>query len=126
MQILHRQGGIELVLMDVQMPQLDGYATTARIRADPALRGLKVIALTAGAYGRQREAALDAGMDGFVAKPFDVDLLVAQILALRPARCPGVDGRCARQHPCRRASGRRWTRARHPGLSSICSWAWQR
>jgi len=67
----------DVVLMDVQMPVLDGYATTRQIRATPALAHLPVIALTAGAFKAQHNAALDAGMNDFVAKPFEVDQLIA-------------------------------------------------
>ncbi|WIV99400.1 PAS domain-containing hybrid sensor histidine kinase/response regulator [Kinneretia aquatilis] len=70
---------IDLVLMDVQMPVMDGYAATEKIRATPQLQRLKVVALTAGAFQQQRQAALAAGMDAFVAKPFNVDELVGTI-----------------------------------------------
>lgn len=75
-----------LILMDVQMPEMDGYEATRRIRQIPAMAGLPVVALTAGAFKRQQEAALDAGMDAFVAKPFEVDELVDVIIRLTPAR----------------------------------------
>ncbi|MCC7219499.1 MAG: PAS domain S-box protein [Candidatus Contendobacter sp.] len=67
----------DVVLMDVQMPILDGYAATRQIRATPTLAHLPVIALTAGAFKTQHNAALDAGMNDFVAKPFEVDNLIA-------------------------------------------------
>jgi PAS domain S-box-containing protein len=75
-----------LVLMDVQMPEMDGYDATRHIRQDPAMAGLPVVALTAGAFKRQEEAALAAGMDGFVAKPFEVDELVEVITQFAPTR----------------------------------------
>lgn len=75
-----------LVLMDVQMPEMDGYDATRHIRQNPAMAGLPVVALTAGAFKRQEEAALAAGMDGFVAKPFEVDELVAVITRFAPTR----------------------------------------
>ena len=81
-QLLGQPDSVDLVLMDVQMPVLDGYAATEKIRAAPQLHGLKVIALTAGAFSQQRQAALDAGMDAFVAKPFNVDELVGKIQQL--------------------------------------------
>lgn len=59
------------------MPILDGYAATRQIRATPTLAHLPVIALTAGAFKTQHNAALDAGMNDFVAKPFEVDNLIA-------------------------------------------------
>ncbi|MCT9812754.1 PAS domain S-box protein [Acidovorax sp. Be4] len=70
----------DLVLMDMQMPVMDGYAATREIRATPALQSIPVIALSAGAFQAQRDQALAAGVDDFVAKPFDVDKLIAAIL----------------------------------------------
>ncbi|MFI3220048.1 MAG: transporter substrate-binding domain-containing protein [Methylococcales bacterium] len=66
-----------VVLMDVQMPVMDGYTATQQIRMLPELKHLPIIALTAGAFKSHRTAALEAGMDDFIAKPFDVDELVA-------------------------------------------------
>ncbi|KFA05632.1 histidine kinase [Xanthomonas vasicola pv. musacearum NCPPB 2005] len=68
-----------LVLMDVQMPVVDGYEATRRLRQTPALASLPVIALTAGAFRPQQEKALEAGMNGFIAKPFNVEELVTAI-----------------------------------------------
>ncbi|CAD0333707.1 response regulator [Xanthomonas hortorum pv. cynarae] len=68
-----------LVLMDVQMPVVDGYEATRRLRQIPALASLPVIALTAGAFRPQQEKALEAGMNGFIAKPFNVEELIAAI-----------------------------------------------
>lgn len=72
-------GSVDVVLMDIQMPHLDGYATTRQIRMNPNLVNLPVIALTAGAFKNLQDAALDAGMNDFIAKPFNVDLLVQKI-----------------------------------------------
>lgn len=74
--------GFDIVLMDVQMPVMDGYEATRRIRAHEALRGLPVIALTAGAFRSQHDAAMAAGMDAFLAKPFVPEELMSAI-----ARC---------------------------------------
>ncbi|OTE95989.1 hypothetical protein BCS42_02090 [Crenothrix sp. D3] len=65
------------VLMDVQMPIMDGYAATREIRTLPELNDLAIIALTAGAFKTHRTAAFEAGMNDFIAKPFDVDELIA-------------------------------------------------
>ncbi|WP_369937630.1 CHASE domain-containing protein [Xanthomonas tesorieronis] len=78
----------QLVLMDVQMPNLDGYEATRLLREDPRLTGLPVIALTAGAYRQQQELALSSGMNGFIAKPFQVEELIAVIRQFLPLRLP--------------------------------------
>ena len=74
-----RTADFDVVLMDVQMPTMDGYTATRRIRDTPALRDLPVVGLSAGAFKQQHDDALAAGMTDFVAKPFDVDQLVAVI-----------------------------------------------
>ncbi|WP_020506151.1 PAS domain S-box protein [Lamprocystis purpurea] len=71
--------GVDIVLMDVQMPRLDGYAATRRLRADARWRDLPVLALTAGAFQELRDAALASGMNHFIAKPFQVDQMIALI-----------------------------------------------
>ncbi len=73
---------VDLVLMDVQMPIMDGYEATRAIRATPALAHLPVVALTAGAFREMQVAARDAGMDDYIAKPFDVEEAVAMIQRL--------------------------------------------
>jgi signal transduction histidine kinase/CheY-like chemotaxis protein len=77
----------DLVLMDVHMPELDGLEATRRIRAAEAALGLRrtrIVALTANAFGEDREACLAAGMDDFLVKPLDRDRL-AEVLAQRTA-----------------------------------------
>ncbi|RXZ33938.1 response regulator [Oxalobacteraceae bacterium CAVE-383] len=86
--LLAARDGIDIVLMDVQMPVMDGLAATRLIRETPALAMLPVIALTAGAFKVQEEAAKAAGMSGFLSKPFDVD--VAINLILKNIRKPGA------------------------------------
>ncbi|GGE98758.1 hypothetical protein GCM10011611_00340 [Aliidongia dinghuensis] len=73
---------VDIVLMDVQMPEMDGYETTRSIRQRPAFADLPVVALTAGAFKTQQDAARNAGMNGFVAKPFDVETLIETIRRL--------------------------------------------
>jgi signal transduction histidine kinase/CheY-like chemotaxis protein/HPt (histidine-containing phosphotransfer) domain-containing protein len=79
---------VDIVLMDVQMPVMDGYAATRLLRGTPSLARLPVIALTAGAFKVQQDEARQAGMDAFVAKPFAVDELIAAILRLVGPRQP--------------------------------------
>jgi PAS domain S-box-containing protein len=70
----------DLVLMDVQMPVMDGLEATRRIRNELGLGGLPIVALTAGVLPSQRERAFAAGMSGFLTKPFELDAMVAAIL----------------------------------------------
>ena len=73
---------VDIVLMDVQMPVLDGYEATRLLRQLPACAGLPVVALTAGAFQSQQDEARAAGMDAFVAKPFNVDELMTVVRRL--------------------------------------------
>jgi PAS domain S-box-containing protein len=72
--------GFDAVLMDVQMPVLDGHAATRRIRLELGLTDLPIIALTAGALSSERAKALAAGMSDFILKPFDAHELVSSII----------------------------------------------
>ncbi|MDP1647404.1 MAG: response regulator [Rubrivivax sp.] len=78
------------VLMDIQMPVMDGYAATREIRQTLGLSHLPIIAMTANAMPADRQACLDAGMDEHVGKPFELDSLVAVLLRLtgRSAAAP--------------------------------------
>ena len=78
----------DIVLMDVQMPVMDGYEATRQLRQLEHAKDLPVVALTAGAFKAQQEVALQAGMNAFVAKPFNVEELIATILELTPRHTP--------------------------------------
>ena len=65
----------DLVLMDLQMPEMDGYQATARIRAEPSLADLPIIAMTAHAMAEERDRCLAAGMRAHITKPIDPELL---------------------------------------------------
>ena len=93
--------GVDIVLMDVQMPVMDGYEATRQIRETLHLAELPVVALTAGAFKNQQAAAFEAGMNGFVPKPFDVDDLIATVLRLA-GRKHGRRGPAAEPPRCRR------------------------
>ncbi len=73
------QTSYDAVLLDVQMPRLDGYATVRALRADQALRRLPVIAMTATAIDGERERCLAAGMDDFITKPLDPGALARML-----------------------------------------------
>ena len=74
-------GSYDLVLMDVQMPIMDGYTATRKIRAldDPARAKLPIIAMTANAFDEDRRNALESGMNGFLSKPIVIDDLVQEL-----------------------------------------------
>ena len=91
-----RPKGVQIVLMDVQMPVMDGYEATRQIRETLCLADLPVVALTAGVLKDQQAATLKAGMNGFVAKPFDVDHLVATILRLTGRQTTGLPAAATR------------------------------
>ena len=71
-------GNYDLVLMDVQMPVMNGYDATRQIRAldDPALAGITILAMTANAFDEDRKEALECGMDGFLSKPIVIEELI--------------------------------------------------
>jgi CheY-like chemotaxis protein len=69
----------DVVLMDIQMPVMNGYEATAAIRSDPRFKDLPVIAMTAHAMAGDEEKSLKAGMNGHVAKPIDPDQLFATL-----------------------------------------------
>ena len=67
----------DLILMDIQMPVMDGYEATRRIKADPALQAIPVIAVTSYALSGDEQKARAAGCDGYIAKPFSPRQILA-------------------------------------------------
>lgn len=69
----------DLILMDINMPDLDGYTLTAQIKQRPGFAHVPIVALTANVMKGDRERTLQAGCDGYIQKPVDVDALPQQI-----------------------------------------------
>ena len=80
----------DAVLMDMQMPVMDGLTATRLLRQNPAWARLPVLAMTANAMSADRDRCLEAGMNGHIAKPIDPDELFGQLLRWIPARAPAA------------------------------------
>jgi len=74
----------DLILMDIQLPGVDGYEAARRIKANPALRHIPIIAVTSYALSGDEAKALAAGCDAYVAKPFSPRALLAKIREFLP------------------------------------------
>jgi two-component system cell cycle response regulator DivK len=77
-----REGGYDLVLMDMSLPEMDGWEATRELRRYPETKGLPVIALTAHAMADDRDKALNAGCNDYDTKPIELDRLLGKITAL--------------------------------------------
>jgi two-component system cell cycle response regulator DivK len=76
-----RDSRLDLILMDINLPDVDGYTLTSRLRQLPKLSAVPILALTANVMRGDRERSLEAGCDGYIQKPIDVDALPRQIEA---------------------------------------------
>jgi two-component system cell cycle response regulator DivK len=74
----------DLILMDIQLPEIDGYEATRRIKADPALQPIPIIAVTSYALSGDDATAYEAGCNDYVTKPFSPRQLLAKIRELLP------------------------------------------
>jgi CheY-like chemotaxis protein len=76
----------DIILMDLEMPVVDGWEATRRLKADPQTRGIPIIALSAHALAGEREKALAAGCDEFDTKPIEFERLLATVRRVLAAR----------------------------------------
>jgi CheY-like chemotaxis protein len=76
----------DLILMDLEMPRVDGWEATRRLKADPQTRDIPIVALSAHALAGEREKALAAGCDEFDTKPIEFERLVATLRRVLAAR----------------------------------------
>jgi two-component system, cell cycle response regulator DivK len=85
----------DLILMDINMPDTDGYTLTAQLKALPGLRNIPIIAVTANALKGDKERSLAAGCDGYIEKPIDIDTLADNVhrLIARAQRGPQMQTR---------------------------------
>jgi len=72
-----RTAPVDIILMDMMMPEMDGFETIARIRKDPRFRRMPIIAVTAKAMAGDREKCIQAGASDYISKPVDIDQLMS-------------------------------------------------
>ena len=84
----HAENGYDVVMMDMQMPIMDGLEATRRIKAleTQAARDVPIIAMTANAFAEDVDACKKAGMVDHIGKPIDIDILLAKLQAYLPLR----------------------------------------
>ncbi len=82
-------GSVDLILMDINMPDMDGYALTAKIKSMEKHKDMPIIAVTANVMRGDRERSLEAGCDGYIQKPIDIDTLAQQIERFLPRSTNG-------------------------------------
>ncbi|MBJ7308917.1 PAS domain S-box protein [Rugamonas sp. CCM 8940] len=116
---LLRQTAFDCVLMDVQMPLMDGLEATRRIRADPRLAGMRVLAMTATATSEDRVRCLEAGMDDFISKPIQPALMYQTIANWLPEHAAGAEPAPAAQAAARPAAAFKATLSGDPAVIDL-------
>ncbi|MNE19600.1 Polar-differentiation response regulator DivK [compost metagenome] len=76
---MEAENNVSLVLMDMMMPEIDGYEAIRLIRSSAVIKDLPIIAVTAQAMSGDREKCLEAGAQAYVSKPIDVDVLLTEV-----------------------------------------------
>ena len=89
-EILNAHDNIDIVLMDIMMPELDGYKTMAKIREIDKFKDLPIIALTAKAMKGDKEKCLEAGASDYIAKPVDIELLLSLLRVWLYNKIPSI------------------------------------
>jgi CheY-like chemotaxis protein len=79
----------DLIVLDIQLPEMDGYAVARELKKHPALRNVPIVAVTSYAMVGDRERTLEAGCDGYIEKPVNPDTFASEIGKHLPARPPG-------------------------------------
>ena len=69
----------DLILMDINMPEMDGYTLTAKIKSLPGFERIPIVAVTANVMRGDKEKTLEAGCDGYIQKPIDIDQLTSEV-----------------------------------------------
>ena len=73
------EGGVDLILLDIQLPIMDGYAVAARLREGPATSRIPIVAVTSYAMAGDREKALASGCNGYIEKPINPETFVSEV-----------------------------------------------
>lgn len=80
----------DLILMDIEMPEMDGYEAARRLKADPATAKVPIMAFTSYAHPSDRDRALERGFSDYLEKPFEIDELIRRVLKLLPPLPPAL------------------------------------
>lgn len=86
---LARKENPDLILLDIQLPEMDGYTVAREIKTDPALAAIPIVAVTSYAMVGDREKAMNAGCSGYIEKPINPDTFLDQITAFLPGMPQG-------------------------------------